>query len=101
MESIPTIFIVFGSAALVLVAFIVFTELSVFKLILLFVPVSVFGIYLAYDTRSSVRNSLFDTDTEDPVCGAVRIWVETVLVFCRLGELVGKMFYKYKPTTEL
>lgn len=98
METIPTILIVFGSAAAVLVAFIVFTQMSVFLLILVFVPVSIFGVYLAYDTRRSVRNSLFDTEEEDPVSGAVRIWIETVLVFCRLGELIGNMFHKSKAT---
>ena len=100
METIPTILIVFASASLVLVGFIVFTEMSVFLLILVFVPVAVFGVYLAYDTRRSVRNSLFDTEDEDPVSGAVRIWIETVLVFCRLGELVGNMFHKSKTTAE-
>ena len=94
MENITTLLIVIGAGSLVLVSFIVFSEISVFKLILVFVPVMIFGVYLAYDLRTSVRNSLFDHDDEDPVSGAVRIWIETVLVFCRFGELTGKMFHK-------
>ncbi len=94
METIPTMLVAFGSSALVLVAFIVFTDMNVFLLILVFVPVAVFGVYLAYDIRTSVRNNLFDSEDEDPVSGAVRIWIETILVFCRLGELVGGMFRK-------
>ena len=94
MENITTLMVALGSAGVVLVGFLTFTDYSVFKLILIFVPVVIFGVYLAYDLRTTVRNSLFDHDEEDPVSGAVRIWIETVLVFCRFGELVGKMFHK-------
>ena len=34
----------------------------------------------------------------EPVSGAVRIWIESFLVFCRLGELIGRMFHKEKYT---
>lgn len=37
---------------------------------------------------------MFDHSVEDAFSGAVRIWMEAVLVFCRLFELVGKMFSK-------
>ena len=67
----PTILIVLAAASLVLVAFICFTTMSIFLLILVFVPIAIFGIYLAYDVRTSVRNSLFDHEEEDPVSGAV------------------------------
>ena len=86
--------IVLGAGLIVLIGFICFSEISIFLLILVFVPIVVFGIYLAYDIRTSVRTSLFDSKEEDPVSGAVRIWIETVLVFCRFGELTGKMFKK-------
>ena len=94
IDNFTTMLVVIGSGLLVLVGFIVFTEITIFKLILVFVPVVVFGIYLAYDVRTSVRNNIFDSEEEDPVSGAVRIWIETALVFCRLGEMVGKMFHK-------
>ena len=94
MENITTLMVVVGSAGAVLVAFITFTDYKVFELIIVFVPIVIFGVYLAYDLRTTVRNSLFDHDEEDPVSGAVRIWIETVLVFCRFGELIGKMFHK-------
>lgn len=63
-------------------------------MILITFPLVVFGCYLAYDMRTNVRSHMFDHDEEDPVSGAVRIWMESVLVFCRFGEMVGKMFTK-------
>ena len=94
MDNITTLLVVLASGGVVLVWFLVFSDLSVFKLIIVFVPVMIFGVYLAYDIRTTVRNSIFDHDEEDPVSGAVRIWVESFLVFCRLGELIGRMFHK-------
>ena len=94
MENLTTLLVVLGTSSLVLVGFIAFTNIKIIYLILIFVPVVVIGIYLAYDTRTCVRNNLFEHDNEDPVSGAVRIWVESVLVFCRAGELTGKMFHK-------
>lgn len=91
-DNMTALILVFGSGAIVLAWFVAFSEIPVFQLILVFVPVAIFGLYLAYNLRKTVRNSLFDHSEEDPVSGAVRIWIESVLVVCRLGELVGKMF---------
>ncbi len=86
--------VVLGSSAVVLIAFLAFSDIKAVWLVLVFVPVVVFGVYLAYDVRTSVRNAIFDHDEEDPVSGAVRIWVESLLVGCRFGELLGTMFHK-------
>ena len=94
MDTFSTLVLVLGSALGVLIGFIICSDLDIFLMILVTVPVVVFGVYLAYDMRTNVRSSLFDHEEEDPVSGAVRIWIETVLVFCRFGELIGKMFTK-------
>lgn len=94
MDIFTTLILVLASALGVLIGFIVCSDLDIFLMILVTVPVVVFGVYLAYDMRTNVRSSLFDHDEEDPISGAVRIWIETVLVFCRFGELIGKMFTK-------
>lgn len=94
MQTTESALVVLGSALPVLLAFLAFTEMSFFMLILIFVPVVIFGVYLALDLRTMLRHNLYETEEEDAVAGAVRIWIESVLVFCRLGELVGSAFYK-------
>ena len=94
MDMFTTLIVVLGVALAVLVAFILCTDLEVFLLIVVTVPIVVFGCYLAFDMRTNVRSHIFDHDEENPVGGAVRIWMETVLVFCRFGEMVGNMFTK-------
>ena len=94
MQATESALVVLGSALPVLLAFLAFTELDFFILILVFIPVVIFGVYLALDLRTMLKHNLYETHEEDAVAGAVRIWIESVLVFCRFGELVGSMFYK-------
>jgi len=37
---------------------------------------------------------MYDHVREDPFAGAVRIWMESVLVLCRLAEMLGRVFTK-------
>lgn len=94
MQTTESALVVLGSAMPVLLAFLAFTDLSHFMLILVFVAVVIFGVYLALDLRTMLKHNLYETHEEDAVAGAVRIWIESVLVFCRLGELVGSAFHK-------
>lgn len=94
MQATESVLVVLGSGMIVLLAFLAFTEMDFFLLILVFIPVVIFGIYLALDLRTMLKHNLYDTNEEDAVAGAVRVWIESVLVFCRLAELVGSMFYK-------
>ena len=96
MQATESALVVLGCGLIVLLAFLAFTEMDFFILILVFIPVVIFGIYLALDLRTMLKHNLYETHEEDAVAGAVRIWIESVLVFCRLGELVGSMFYKPK-----
>lgn len=96
MQATESAIVVLGSSLPVLLAFLAFTEMSFFLLILVYIPVIIFGIYLALDLRTMLRKNMYDTKDEDAVAGAVRIWIESILVICRLGELVGSMFYKPK-----
>lgn len=96
MQTTESTLVVLGSSIPVLLAFLAFTQMSSFLLILVYIVVVIFGVYLALDLRTMLKHNLFDTNEEDSVSGAVRIWLESVLVFCRLGELTGSMFYKPK-----
>ena len=84
--------IALSAGGLVLLAFIVFTDINWMYLVLVYLGMVLLTYYLVYDLRKMVRNNLFDSGIEDPVSGSVRIWVESVLVFFRLGELLWTMF---------
>lgn len=92
LRSIESIITVICAALVVLFIFIMFTDIAVWKLILVSVPAVMFGYYINTSLRTLVRSSLFDHDEEDPFNGAVRIWLEGCFVFCRIGELTGKQF---------
>ncbi len=96
MQTTESALVVLCSSLPVMLAFLAFTEMDFFLLILVYICVVIFGVYLALDLRTMLKHNLYDTNEEDAVAGAVRIWIESVLVFCRLGELVGSMFYKPK-----
>ena len=96
MQTTESALVVLGSSMPVLLAFLAFTEMDFFLLILVYIVVAIFGVYLALDLRTMLKHNLYDNSEDDAVAGAVRIWIESVLVFCRLGELVGSMFYKPK-----
>ena len=96
IHSIEAFMLSFGSSSLVLVAFIALSDIAFFLLILVYLPASIFGFYLAYNLRVTVRHHLFDSHQEDPISGAVRIWMESFLVFCRVGELFGQSLTKQK-----
>lgn len=92
LRSIESIVAVILAALAVLFAFIMFSDIATWKLILVTVPAVILGYYINTSLRTIVRNSLFDHDEEDPFNGAVRIWLEGCFVFCRMGELTGKQF---------
>ncbi len=94
MSTIGSLLVAFAAAAVVLIGFVVFSKMNHFYLWLIFAAVVIFGFYIAYDVRRMLRYSLMDSSEKDPVSGAVSIWAEGCLVFCRLGELVGNIFRK-------
>ena len=82
----------FGVGTLVLMTFIVFTNFSLYLLILVAVATVILGFYYAYGLRTATRFSNFDETEEDPVAGAVRFWLDGALVGCRFFEMFGKSF---------
>lgn len=94
MQATESVLVVLGAGMIVLLAFLAFTDMDFFLLILVFIPVVIFGVYLALDLRTMLKHNMYETHEEDAVSGAVRVWIESVLVFCRLAELIGSAFYK-------
>ena len=89
-NTLISIMVVMISCMLVFVVFLIFTEISFLGLLLCLLAVLVFGFYLNYDVRKMVRGGIYEYSVDDPFTGAVRIWLESVLVFCRFIELLGR-----------
>ena len=90
LQTIESIVMVFGTAAIVLFVFLVLTEISEFLLVLIYLAASLFGVYLSISVRLAVRSLVHESEEDEPVSGAVKIWVEGLLTFCRWGELFGQ-----------
>lgn len=97
IDHYPRILIIFClsilSCLVVLSLFIVFTKLSEIGLILLFVCVVVFTTFTTYNLRTSVKRNLYDLHEQHPIAGSMLMWIEGLMVFCRVGEIIGKSFH--------
>lgn len=80
--------------SIVLLSFIIFTDLSVFYLILIFIAVSIFGYFVNSEIRKVVKEDTFDSNLEDPVIGSIKIWIESLMVGCKTGENISNMILK-------
>ena len=90
MNTMISILITGIATLLVFVGFLIFSDVSFLGLLLVLLAVLVFGFYINYDIRKMVRGGIQDYSREDPWSGAVRIWLESVFVFCRFIELLGR-----------
>ena len=95
-NTLISIMIVTASCLMIFIVFLIFTEIKFIGLLLVLLGVLVFGFYLNYDVRKMVRGGIAEYSTDDPYTGAVRIWLESVLVFCRFIELLGRGCCKNK-----
>lgn len=85
-----SLMIVALSSLIIFVVFLIFTEVNFIGLLLVLLGTMVLGFYLNYDVRRMVRGGLYEYGHDDPWTGAVRIWAECVLVFCRFFEMLGR-----------
>ena len=84
MNTLISILITGVACLLVFVGFLIFSEVSFLGLLLVLLAVLIYGCYLNYDIRKVVRGGIHDYSREDPWGGAVRIWIESRFVLCRL-----------------
>lgn len=61
---------------------------------MVYVLVVLMASFISYSIRKNLKWNLWEYDEEDPVSGAVRIWMEKCFGFIRIGELFGNMFKK-------
>lgn len=90
MNTMISILVTGIACLLVFVGFLIFSEVSFLGLLLVLLGAMIFGFYINYDIRKMVRGGIQDYSREDPWTGAVRIWLESVFVFCRFIELLGR-----------
>lgn len=90
MNTLISILITGVACLLVFVGFLIFSDVSFLGLLLVLLAVLIYGCYLNYDIRKVVRGGIHDYTREDPWSGTVRIWVESLFVFCRFIELLGR-----------
>ena len=90
MSTLFSLMVVSASCMLVFVGFLIFSDVNFIGLLLVLLAVLVFGFYLNYDVRKMVRGGLYEYGSDDAWTGAVRIWAESCMVFCRFVELLGR-----------
>ena len=90
MNTMISIMITGVACLIVFVAFLIFSNVNFLGLLLVLLGSLIYGFYLNYDIRKIVRGGISDYSREDPWSGAVRIWLESVFVFCRFIELLGR-----------
>lgn len=96
MWSMFSLFVVCVCCLLIFMLFLIFSEISFFWLVIVLLIMMIVGFYLNYDVRRMVRGGIYDYGDDDPWTGAVWIWAEGVLVFCRFFEMLGKGCCKNK-----
>lgn len=95
-NTLISIMVVTTSCLMIFIVFLIFSEIKFIGLLLVLFGILVFGFYLNYDVRKMVRGGIIEYVTDDPYTGAIRIWLESALVFCRFIELIGRSCCKNK-----
>ena len=90
MSTLFSLMIVSITTMFIFINFLIFSNVNFIGLLLVLLLVLVFGFYLNYDVRKMVRGGLYEYGNDDSYTGAVRIWAESILVFCRFVELLGR-----------
>lgn len=97
LESTTAFLVIFGSSLLSFEAFLIFTNVSFILLVIFYAVTLVFGFYINYDVRNVIRQAGATEKAKDNyVLGSIRIYVEIVLVFFRLLELLAQSFRREK-----
>lgn len=87
--------VAFG-CSIVYLAFLMFSEIDFKGLILVLMLVLIIGFYLNYEVGNAARGKSYGIGYEDPWTGAVNLWADGSLVFCRFFELLGRGCCKNK-----
>lgn len=96
MNTLGSLMVVAISCLVVFICFLIFSNVNFIGLLIVLLLIMVIGFYFNYDVRRMVRGGLYEYANDDPFTGAVRIWAECVLVFCRFVELLGRGCCKSK-----
>ncbi len=97
LESTTAFLVIFGSSLLSFEAFLIFTSVDFILLVIFYAVTLVFGFYINYDVRNVIRQAgAHQKSNDNYVLGSIKIYVEVVLVFFRLLELLAQAFRREK-----
>lgn len=97
LESTTAFLVIFGSSLLSFEAFLIFTNVDFILLVIFYAVTLVFGFYINYDVRNVIRQAgASEMSRDNYVLGSIKIYVEIVLVFFRLLELLAHSFRREK-----
>ena len=94
LSSVETILIVFGSAVFPLLIFLMESNLSYVFLVVVWVFISLYGVFLHNGITRNVRNEIFNGTDEHPASSAIKVFIEGFLVFCRTEDVFGSSWGK-------
>ena len=87
--AIESFFITFGVGALVLLAFIIFTNGKFYIFFLVYLATSIYAYYLSFNLREILNRDCGNKVDDDAISGAVKIWFEADLVLFKSSELLA------------
>lgn len=92
MATVSGIVYIIGANAVTFQIFLIWTDIDILWLTVIMIAVIAFGFYMSDDVVRMVRSVMCDVESENAYLKAVRIWVETLVVFCRMAELIGNLY---------
>jgi FtsH-binding integral membrane protein len=85
---------VLGSALFGFEIFLIASDLAFTRMIYVALAIIVFGFYLIYDTQFLMIGSSLNSEVENAFVGAIVVYVDVILIFFRLVQLLGRLFKK-------
>jgi len=85
---------VLGSALFGFEIFLIASDLAFTRMIYVALAVIVFGFYLIYDTQFLMIGSSLNSEVENAFVGAIVVYMDIILIFFRLIQLLGRLFKK-------
>ena len=88
-----TLFIL-ASIFIVLEGFLLYSSMKVVIVLMVSFAEVMWGFYVVYDTQTMVSGVKYDWNKDDYVSGAVKVYVDVIVLFLRLTELIKNLIVK-------
>jgi FtsH-binding integral membrane protein len=88
-----TIYVI-GSALFGFEIFLIASDLAFSQMIYVALAVIIFGFYLIYDTQFIIVGQSLNAEMENAFVGSIVVYMDVILIFFRLIQLLGRLFKK-------